>query len=226
MTASRPLLEIRDVSLHFETPRGPLRALSGGTQQRVVIAMALAGDPSLLIMDEPTTGLDVTTQARILELVGDLKRRVRAAILYISHDLAVIAEVADRVGVLYAGELVEVAPTAELFAQPVHPYTRGLLDALPDLDGARGLVPIEGRIPRLTELPPGCVFAPRCGFVVPACTAARPALEAVAAGRHARCILWQTVIATPRRSTAAASMREIVATPAPLLTFEHVSKHF
>ena len=197
------LLELVNIADPAAVARRYPHELSGGMQQRVVIAMAVAAGPSLLILDEPTTGLDVTTQARILELVADLKRRVGAAILYISHDLAVIAQVADRVGVLYAGELVEVAPTAELFAQPVHPYTRGLLDALPDLDGARGLVPIEGRIPRLTELPPGCVFAPRCGFVVPECTAARPALEPVRARRLARCIRWQTVITTPRPDPAA-----------------------
>jgi oligopeptide/dipeptide ABC transporter ATP-binding protein len=223
---AQDLLELVNIADPATLARRYPHELSGGMQQRAVIAMALAGRPSLLILDEPTTGLDVTTQARILELVADLKRRVGAAILYISHDLAVIAQVADRVGVLYAGELVEVAPTAELFAQPVHPYTRGLLDALPHLDGARGLVPIEGRIPRLTDLPPGCVFAPRCGFAAPACTVATPALEMVAPGRHARCIRWQTVIATPRRSTATASTREVAGTAAPLLAFEHVSKYF
>ena len=223
---ARELLELVNIADPAAVARRYPHELSGGMQQRAVIAMALAGRPSLLILDEPTTGLDVTTQARILELVADLKRRIGAAILYISHDLAVIAQVADRVGVLYAGELAEVAPTAELFAQPVHPYTRGLLDALPHLDGARGLVPIEGRIPRLTELPSGCVFAPRCGFAVAECTAARPALEPVGAGRYARCIRWQTVVATPRHSTATAIAREVGGTPAPLLTVEHVSKYF
>ncbi len=223
---AQQLLELVNIADPAAVARRYPHELSGGMQQRAVIAMALAGGPSLLILDEPTTGLDVTTQARILELVADLKRRVGAAILYISHDLAVIAQVADRVGVLYAGELVEVAPTAELFAQPVHPYTRGLLDALPHLDGARGLVPIEGRIPRLAALPRGCVFAPRCGFVVPECTTAPPALDPVAPGRHARCIRWRTVVATPRTSTAAAMPRDLVGTPAPLLAFEHVSKYF
>src|SRR3989449_5129011 len=190
--------------------------LSGGMQQRVVIAMALAGDPALLIMDEPTTGLDVTTQARILELVADLRHRIGAAILYISHDLAVIAQVSDRVGILYAGELVELASTPDLFREPVHPYTRGLLDALPQLDGVHGLTPIDGRIPKLTALPPGVVFAPRCRFVEPACTAATPPLARVASGRQVRCVRWQTVIATPRRPMAEAIAPPAAGRDAPL----------
>jgi len=223
---AQELLELVNIADPASVARHYPHELSGGMQQRAVIAMALAGGPSLLILDEPTTGLDVTTQARILELVADLKRRVGAAILYISHDLAVIAQVADRVGVLYAGELVEVAPTADLFAQPIHPYTRGLLDALPHLDGVRGLAPIEGRFPRLTDLPPGCVFAPRCDFVAPACTVATPALETVALERRARCVRWPTVLATPRRSTSEAIERAAVTSDVPLLAFEHVSKHF
>ena len=171
--------------------------LSGGMQQRVVIAMALAGDPGLLIMDEPTTGLDVTTQARILELVADLRRDIGAAILYISHDLAVIAQVSDRVGILYAGELVEVAAAAQLFHRPAHPYTRGLLDALPDIDLARGFRPIRGRLPDLTRIPEGCVFAPRCDFVEDACTRGQPAMALVGQAHVARCLRWDTVIATP-----------------------------
>ena len=115
--------------------------LSGGMQQRLVIAMALAGDPGLLIMDEPTTGLDVSTQARILELVAGLRHDVGAAILYISHDLAVIAQVSDRVGILYAGELVEVAPARQLFRRPAHPYTRGLLDAITSNQRIRSVCP-------------------------------------------------------------------------------------
>jgi peptide/nickel transport system ATP-binding protein len=236
MRRAQELLELVNIADPTSVARRYPHELSGGMQQRAVIAMALAGGPSLLILDEPTTGLDVTTQARILDLVGDLKRRVGAAILYISHDLAVIAQVADRVGVLYAGELVEVAPTADLFARPVHPYTRGLLDALPHLDGVHGLAPIRGRIPRLTALPPGCVFAPRCDFAAPECTAATPALEEVAPGRRARCIRWPTVIATPRGSTAEVIergtiaretvARETLGPDAALLSFEHVTKHF
>jgi oligopeptide/dipeptide ABC transporter ATP-binding protein len=226
MRRAHELLELVQIPDAASVARRYPHQLSGGMQQRVVIAMALAAGPSLLVLDEPTTGLDVTTQARILELVADLKRRVGAAILYISHDLAVIAQVADRVGVLYAGELVEVAPVCELFARPAHPYTRGLLDALPQLDGTTGLTPIEGRIPRLTDVPQGCVFAPRCEFVEPACTAARPALEPVAAARHARCIRWQLVLAAPRRAGAPTIARDALASEAPILAFERVSKHF
>jgi peptide/nickel transport system ATP-binding protein len=220
------LLELVNIADPVAVARRYPHELSGGMQQRAVIAMALAGTPSLLILDEPTTGLDVTTQARILELVSDLKRRVGAAILYISHDLAVIAQVADRVGVLYAGELVEVAPTPALFAQPVHPYTRGLLDALPHLDGIHGLTPIEGRLPKLTALPPGCVFAPRCEFVEPVCTAARPPLETMAPGRDVRCVRWRTVIATPRRSTRPTLAPPAAGRDTPLLAFDHVRKYF
>ena len=226
MRRAQELLELVNIADAASVARRYPHELSGGMQQRAVIAMALAGGPDLLILDEPTTGLDVTTQARILELIADLKRRVGAAILYISHDLAVIAQVADRVGVLYAGELVEVAPTAELFGEPVHPYTRGLLDALPDLDGVHGLTPIEGRIANLTALPTGCVFSPRCEFVEPACTVATPLLETLAAGRQVRCVRWRTVIATPRRPAQAAIAPAAAGADAPLLAFEHVRKYF
>jgi len=200
--------------------------LSGGMQQRVVIAMALACGPSLLIMDEPTTGLDVTTQARILELIADLKRRVRTAILYISHDLAVIAQVSDRVGILYAGELVESAPAARLFGRPAHPYTAGLLDALPDLDGVHGLRPIEGRMPALTDIPRGCIFAARCGFAEPACTAETPALATVAEEHQAKCLRWPVVVQAPRAAAPPAAGRPIAEPGAPIVRVEGVRKYY
>jgi peptide/nickel transport system ATP-binding protein len=186
--------------------------LSGGMQQRVVIAMALAGGPSLLILDEPTTGLDVTTQARILELITDLKHRVGAAILYITHDLGVIAQVSDRVGILYAGELVEVASASRLFAHPAHPYTRGLLEALPDIDGVHGLTPIEGRIPPLTRVPAGCIFAARCALAEPACVATTPAMSEIGEQHRAQCFRWRDVVATPLRAPLASGTRAVPAT--------------
>jgi len=220
------LLELVNISDPASAARRYPHQLSGGMQQRVVIAMALAGGPSLLILDEPTTGLDVTTQAQVLMSIGDLRRRVGAAILYISHDLAVIAQVADRVGVLYAGELVEVAPTARLFAHRAHPYTRGLLEALPDLDGTSGLTPIEGRSPRLTEIPTGCVFAARCDFAEAACSVAPVPLVDVANGARVRCLRWQAVLATPRRAVAVARTSADAARDTPLLEVEHVRKYF
>jgi len=199
--------------------------LSGGMQQRVVIAMALACGPSLLIMDEPTTGLDVTTQARILELVADLKRRVRAAIVYISHDLAVIAQVSDRVGILYAGELVETAPAARLFRRPAHPYTLGLLGALPDLDGLHGLTPIPGSLPALTRLPHGCVFAPRCRFVEPACEAEIPPVARVTADHEAKCLRWPVVLDAPLAPSVPAAPRRRAESRGLMLIAERLVRH-
>ena len=151
--------------------------LSGGMLQRCVIAMALMTNPALLIMDEPTTALDVTTQAVVLDLVADLKREFDSAILYITHDLGVITKICDRVGVMYAGEFMEQAILYELFKRPLHPYTLDLLGCVPHFDPTpqkRSLVTIPGSIPRVDHLPPGCIFAPRCSFVETACTEARP----------------------------------------------------
>jgi oligopeptide/dipeptide ABC transporter ATP-binding protein len=143
---------------------------SGGMRQRVVIATALANDPDVLIADEPTTALDATIQAQILTLLGELRARHRMATLLITHDLGVVAQTCDRVGVLYAGQLAELAPTAELFAAPRHPYTRTLLAALPTVDHARGRLPsVEGLVPDLVAPPPGCRFAPRCPHAMPEC---------------------------------------------------------
>jgi len=161
-----------------EVPDPPLRArayphqLSGGMQQRALIAMALACDPDVLILDEPTTALDVTTQATILDLVADLKRRVRAGILYITHDMGVVARLCDRVAVLYAGQLLEEGIVEDIFHRPRHPYTKGLLASIPRVDRAQAgkrLPAIPGSIPRSGALPAGCVFGPRCPFAAAGC---------------------------------------------------------
>jgi len=166
--------------------------LSGGMRQRVMIAMALACHPKLLIADEPTTALDVTIQAQILGLMADLKSRVGAAIILITHDLGVVAEIAKRVMVMYAGRKVEEAPVAELFRSPRHPYTQGLLNAVPKLGsslGARGtkLAEIPGVVPSLKERIAGCVFASRCAFARELCRRVAPVLEEKAPGHFAAC---------------------------------------
>ena len=165
--------------------------LSGGMQQRIVIAMALACDPELLIMDEPTTGLDVTTQAKIIDLVEDLQEKVRASILYITHDLSVIAQVSDQVGIIYAGELVESGPAADMFHQPVHPYTIGLLAAIPDVDLHKPFKPIEGQLPDRTREIPACAFAPRCEFRKERCEREKPDSYLVQNGHFAKCFRWE-----------------------------------
>ena len=163
--------------------------LSGGMRQRVMIAGAMAGGPELLIADEPTTALDVTLQAQILDLMRELKAASGAAIILITHDLGVVAEVCDEVAVMYAGEIVERAPVDELFAMPQHPYTVGLLGSIPRLDRrASHLATIEGMVPNMAAPPPGCRFAARCPFVSEACTAAPPPMIAVSASHWSRCI--------------------------------------
>lgn len=166
--------------------------LSGGMRQRAMIAMALACDPILLIADEPTTALDVTIQAQVLELIDELQENTGMAVLLITHDLGVIAEVADRVLVMYAGRKVEEAPVAKLFSHPVHPYTKGLLASVPKLGASLGddipkLKEIPGRVPAPTELPVGCAFAPRCSLADDRCHAKRPAIEEIAAGHRTAC---------------------------------------
>jgi peptide/nickel transport system ATP-binding protein len=163
--------------------------LSGGMRQRVMIAMALACDPRLLIADEPTTALDVTLQAQILELMRELKAASNAAIILITHDLGVVAEVCDEVAVMYAGEIVERAPVDELFASPQHPYTVGLLGSIPRLDRrTEHLATIEGMVPNMMHPPSACRFAARCPFVADACLAAPPPLLEVNPGHTSRCI--------------------------------------
>jgi oligopeptide/dipeptide ABC transporter ATP-binding protein len=163
--------------------------LSGGMRQRVMIAMAIVNRPQLLIADEPTTALDVTIQAQILELLAELRQKFGLAMLFISHDLAVVSQVADRVAVMYAGNLVELATRQEIFRAPAHPYTRGLLKAVPTLrtDRTRPLETIEGTVPTLQAAPPGCPFEPRCESRLPECAQALPPLVEVAPGHWARC---------------------------------------
>lgn len=160
--------------------------LSGGMNQRVMIAMALAGEPDILVADEPTTALDATIQAQILELIAEIREHEHMALVLISHDLGVVAEVAERVAVMYAGRIVETAATGDVFDRPAHPYTRGLLDALPTLHGPRQrLRAIPGSVPALNDLAPGCAFAPRCPLAAAVCRAAAPPLVAHARGGHA-----------------------------------------
>ncbi len=162
--------------------------LSGGLRQRAMIAMALAAGPRLLIADEPTTALDVTVQKQILELLARLRRELGLALLFVTHDLGVVAQIADRVAVMYAGRVVEEGPTAEVLRQPRHPYTEGLLRAAPRL--APGpLTPIPGSVPRLDALPPGCPFAPRCTYRREECDEAVPEWRAASPVHRARCIL-------------------------------------
>jgi peptide/nickel transport system ATP-binding protein len=170
--------------------------LSGGMQQRVMIAIALAGTPELLILDEPTTNLDVTTEATILDLIRDLVRERGTAVLYVSHSLGVVARLCDRVGVLYAGELVEDATVDDIYRQPLHPYTRGLLDSVPRLgqdSRSEQLRPITGQIPQPNELPSGCVFAPRCPAANEFTRQNRPKLESAGGSRRVRCHRWREI---------------------------------
>ena len=166
---------------------------SGGMRQRVMIAMALACNPKLLIADEPTTALDVTIQAQILDLIGELKSRLGMAVMLITHAMGVVAETAQRVVVMYAGKVVEEASVEELFAHPRHPYTQGLIRSIPRIDKAAlqhvRLETIAGTVPRLIAPPEACRFAPRCKFAMPACVAATPLLREVAPGHKVACIL-------------------------------------
>jgi oligopeptide/dipeptide ABC transporter ATP-binding protein len=179
---------------HASVPEPEVRAeqfphqLSGGLRQRAMIAMALAAGPKLLIADEPTTALDVTVQKQILDLLDRLRRDLKLGLLFITHDLGVVAQVADRVAVAYAGRIVEQGPAAEVLRAPRHPYTQGLLAASPSLQ-KRKLTPIPGTVPQLTALPPGCAFEPRCAVRREDCAAAVPDLRPASPNHAARCVL-------------------------------------
>jgi peptide/nickel transport system ATP-binding protein len=169
-------------------------------RQRATIAMALACDPALLIADEPTTALDVTIQAQILDLLLKLQRERGMAMLFVTHNLGVVAEIAHRVAVMYAGRIVEEGPVGEVFRNPKHPYTMGLLASMPRLGHAarmklagEKLAAIPGMVPSLMNMPSGCAFSPRCKFAIEACRVTVPALEQVNPQHRSRCIRWQEI---------------------------------
>ena len=171
---------------------------SGGMKQRVVIAIALACNPELLVADEPTTALDVTIQAQVLELMNELKEKLRTSLLLITPDLGVVAQVCDRVAIMYAGEIVESGTIAEVFDHPHHPYTIGLFGSIPSLDEtAEKLKPIQGQMPDPTELPEGCAFAPRCPYATGACRTRKPEMTGVGGTQMVRCLAHQGVFESP-----------------------------
>jgi oligopeptide/dipeptide ABC transporter ATP-binding protein len=187
--------------------------LSGGMRQRVMIAMALACDPKLLIADEPTTALDVTIQAQILELLNELRKNRELAVLLITHDLGVVAEVADRVAVMYTGRIVEESPVQELFTRPKHPYTEGLLRSVPKLTTEQvakkeRLETIEGTVPSPTDLPPGCHFAPRCPYRLPRCIEQEIPLYDLEGNVKVRCMLFDLAATVQKVSTGYADFTD------------------
>jgi peptide/nickel transport system ATP-binding protein len=197
--------------------------LSGGQQQRVAIAMAFANHPRVVVMDEPTTGLDVTTQAHVLETVRRLSAHYGLATLYISHDLAVVASLADRVAVMYAGRIVELGATARVLGAPEHPYTRALIRAVPDVSGRLALQGIPGHAPEPGQRPGGCTFAPRCPVAIEACSAAEPSLEALTPGHFVRCI---RPAIRERIATASPASNEAAETTSSLLRLRNlVARH-
>jgi peptide/nickel transport system ATP-binding protein len=183
--------------VHVPAPERRVRdyphQLSGGMRQRVMIAMALICSPELLIADEPTTALDVTIQAQILDLLGEMKEQFGMAVMLITHAMGVVAETAERVAVMYAGRVVEEAAVDQLFARPLHPYTQGLIRSIPRLDTSSGkkrrLEAIAGTVPSLLDPPPGCRFAPRCTFAIAACTKAVPELRTIEGDHKVACVL-------------------------------------
>ena len=198
--------------------------LSGGMRQRVMIALAISGEPALLVADEPTTALDATVQAQILDLLRGLAAERGMAMLFVSHDLGVVADIAQRIAVLYAGRLVESGPAVATLARPMMPYTQGLLNSLPEAGNGRRLAAIPGQPPDPRRLPLGCTFAPRCTAHAPVCDAGEPPLRVVEEGRLVRCARWPTIVA-PGQPTTADDARPVTPTDA-LLDVQGLVKHF
>jgi peptide/nickel transport system ATP-binding protein len=201
--------------------------LSGGQQQRVGLAMAFACRPRVLVLDEPTTGLDVTTQAHVLGTVRDLCGTHGVAALYVSHDLAVIADLADRVALMYAGRLIEVGPKRSFFQGSAHPYARRLIEAIPEMSGDHELLGIPGSAPRPGQRPDGCFFAPRCNWVEDGCRTAFPPRVELADGHEVRCFRHVEVLAAARAERVSARDRvQIAETPTALLTVRNLSASY
>ncbi len=189
------LMERVSIPAAKERVRAYPHQFSGGMRQRIMIAMAISLDPAVLIADEPTTALDVTVQAQIMQLLADLQDERKMGLILITHDLGVVADVADRIAVMYAGRIVETAGVYDIYAQPAHAYTRGLLDSIPRLDQkGQTLRAIGGLPPNLMRIPPGCAFNPRCGFATDVCRRELPELVEVIPGRYAACHHWQEVL--------------------------------
>jgi peptide/nickel transport system ATP-binding protein len=197
--------------------------LSGGQQQRVALAMAFANRPRVIVLDEPTTGLDVTTQAHVLETVRDLCAAHGVAAVYVSHDLAVVATLANRVAVMYGGRVVEVGQTGVLFHAAAHPYTRRLVEAIPELSGAHALVGIPGTAPRPGQRPQGCYFAPRCAYAQDECLASFPPVAAVGSGHEVRCFRHAAVLAESVAARPAASARPAIEVADALVAVQGVN---
>ena len=225
--------------VHMPDPEDVIRRyshqVSGGQQQRIVIAMALLNNPALLIMDEPTTALDVTVEAAVLDLINDLQQEFDTAIMYISHNLGVIARVSDQIGVMYAGEMVERGSVQEIFRQPSHPYTLGLMRCVPRLDTTKAegfLHPIRGRVPSPRALPPGCVFEPRCDFARPACPQQCIPMHEIQPGHWTRCLFAEDVLAQ-RGGVAPEAVAKLIKPPVlgdddptPILTIEGARTYY
>ena len=206
--------------------------LSGGMQQRIVIAMALITDPELLVLDEPTTGLDVTTEAVILELIRDLIDERQAGVIYVTHNLGVVAQICERVAVMYAGEIMEDGAVKNMYAKPLHPYTIGLLNSIPkpgQTKNKAALQTIQGHPPSLRELPQGCVFAPRCPVAIDQCHDLKPALETTPDGRIVRCHRWEEIdsgeLTITTEAEAGVVQRE-TSDRDTLMKVENITKHF